>query len=291
MVDVSICLDILTFEFWAILEHPPTLPGCMQTRHQLLDLHNLAILRLHPWFSQRSFVTQTILAQWILQKSLSRLLQSLFEVQLVPETSVTLAPAQRFGDERYPSMKQSELLCLLFLASSISCFLLLTLVSCQAEIFSSFFYIYFVFTAAFGSGFFIALGMGMKLLYKNVVVQALWSSWSLGQDPSNRALLDSSALTMHASFVLGKSRRATSYPVLAFTDLAWHGRFHWNLQLSARVPQGFCKLFLLCINEADSSQSSGIVKPWFLNSPLLFFSSLRSIRHMCILQEVFRSIW
>ena len=41
--DVSIRLDILTLEFWAILERPPIFLECRQRPHQLLVRHNQVI--------------------------------------------------------------------------------------------------------------------------------------------------------------------------------------------------------------------------------------------------------
>ena len=46
--DVSICLDILTFEFWAICECPPIPVECKLTLRRLLVRHNLATSQQHP---------------------------------------------------------------------------------------------------------------------------------------------------------------------------------------------------------------------------------------------------
>ena len=58
-VAVSKYLDILTLEFWAVRQHPPTLPECMLTRRQLLVRHSPAVLQWHPLLLLQSFVTQT----------------------------------------------------------------------------------------------------------------------------------------------------------------------------------------------------------------------------------------
>ena len=63
-------------------------------------------------------------------------------------------------------------------------------------------------TAAFASGTFIAWGIGINLctrlqrLNEFKPFPAMWSSWYLREAPSIRILIDSSASTMHAYFVL-----------------------------------------------------------------------------------------
>ena len=63
-------------------------------------------------------------------------------------------------------------------------------------------------TAAFASGIHIALGIGVKLctrlqwLSEFMPLPAMWSSWFLFWDPSMRILIDSSASTIQAHFVL-----------------------------------------------------------------------------------------
>ena len=61
--DVSIYLDILTWEFWAIWERPPILPGCRLIRCQLLVHHSLVVRQWHPLLLRPSFVMLMILAQ------------------------------------------------------------------------------------------------------------------------------------------------------------------------------------------------------------------------------------
>ena len=58
--DVSIYLQILTLEFWAIREHPPFLFECTR---QMLSHHSLIVLQWYPLYLLRSFVTQTSLVR------------------------------------------------------------------------------------------------------------------------------------------------------------------------------------------------------------------------------------
>ena len=61
--DVSKNLDFLTLEFWAIWDHPPSLPGCVLIRRQLLVQDSLVILQWHPLLLLQWFVTQMSLQQ------------------------------------------------------------------------------------------------------------------------------------------------------------------------------------------------------------------------------------
>ena len=94
----------------------------------------------------------------------------------------------------------------LFLASSVTSFLFLTLVSCHTGIFSSF--SHYLSTAAFAFGIFTAGGIGINLctklwwLSEFIPFAAMWSSWDLCGTPSNRILIDSSASTIQAYLVV-----------------------------------------------------------------------------------------
>ena len=57
--DVSKHLEIPNWEFWAIWEHPSTLPKCWQILHHLLDHPALVILQQRPWLLRQSSGTQT----------------------------------------------------------------------------------------------------------------------------------------------------------------------------------------------------------------------------------------
>ena len=149
-------------------------------------------------------------------------------------------------------------------------FLVLTFVSCYAGNFSSF------------SHSLSAVAFASSIFHKNKLVRkipAMWSLWSLVRDPSNRLLVDSSASTMHANFVL-------QFPVELQVTLCWlllilHG-IAAVIGISNFLLAFFrvFKFFIFWINNVNSSQSSGIIESWFLDSPLLFFSALRSIGHI-----------
>ena len=56
--------------------------------------------------------------------------------------------------------------------------------------------------------------------------------------------------------------------------------WHWNFQLSASGFHRELEFFVVWLSEEYSSQFSGIVKPWFLDSPSLFGFPFCCIRHM-----------
>ena len=63
--DVSIYLDILTLEFWAMLELPPSLIECMLIRRWRVVQRILVISQWHPLLLQQSFETRTSPVQCI----------------------------------------------------------------------------------------------------------------------------------------------------------------------------------------------------------------------------------
>ena len=54
---------------------------------------------------------------------------------------------------------------------------------------------------------------------------------------------------------------------------------HRNFKLSTSVFHGVLEFFIFWFNEEDTSQSSGIIELWFLDSPLLLRFAFRCIRH------------
>ena len=85
------------------------LPGFKQILGQVLVLRRLAVWRWSPWLLLLSFVMLMILAQWILHKTLNRLLQYHLEVQLDLCIFGALPPIQHFSNDLCPSIRRNEL--------------------------------------------------------------------------------------------------------------------------------------------------------------------------------------
>ena len=96
------------------------------------------------------------LVQWILSKTLSRLLQYHPGEQLDLCISGALPPIQHFSDVRCPSVRRNELLRRTSMLHRSPLFLLLTFVRSHAGIFSNF--THSLSTAAVAAGIFIELG-------------------------------------------------------------------------------------------------------------------------------------
>ena len=114
---------------------------------------------------------------------------------------------------------------------------------------------------------------------ESVPFPAKWSSWFLWGDPSMRFLTESSASSMQAYCVLHSSTRQVS---LYFSQLkcAKHCGWHRYSQLSSRILHGVFEFLIIRINEVNTTQSSGVVELWFLDSPFLFFFAFRRIGHI-----------
>ena len=125
--DESKCLDIPILEFSIISEHLPFLLGCKQILRPLLVLRNLAVWRWYPWPLRPSFVMLMILVQWILHKTLNHLSQCHLGVRLDLCIFGALSPSRHSSNNRYPSVRQNELLCpsSLLHRSTLICFWLL----------------------------------------------------------------------------------------------------------------------------------------------------------------------
>ena len=98
VVDESKCLDTRIWEFSIICEHLPSSLGCKLILRLLLVHRNPAIWRGYPWFGRLSFEMLKTLVQWILHKTLSRLLQYHLAEQLVLYIFGALPPIQHFSD-------------------------------------------------------------------------------------------------------------------------------------------------------------------------------------------------
>ena len=155
-----------------ICEHLPFSLGYKPILRLLLVHRNLAIWRWYPWSWRLSFEMLKILVQWILRKTLNRLLQYHHGVQLDLCISLVLPPIQHFLDDK--SFNDAKwTVATDVLASSITSFLLLTFVKFHAEIFSNF--SHSVSTAALAAGIFMAWGKGINLWtkFKKIAVNCL----------------------------------------------------------------------------------------------------------------------
>ena len=128
--------------------------------HQLLVLRVLAIWTWCSWLFPLSFGKLMILVRWIRNKNLNRLSQSPRSTTrplcfwCFASNSAFFRWQMSINDAKWTVAPD-------VLASSITCFLLLTFVKIHAEIFSNF--SHSLSTAAFAAGFFIVWGMRMKL--------------------------------------------------------------------------------------------------------------------------------
>ena len=90
-----------------------------------------------------------------------------------------------------------------------------------------------------------------------------------------RFLADSSASTMQAYFVL-------YFPMLRQVSLLlWHIGILQGIAAgigTSNFPRAF-EFFIIRINEINTTQPSGIVELWFLDSPLSLFFAFRRIGH------------
>ena len=166
------------------------------------------------------------------------------------------------------------------LASSITVFLLLTLVKFHAEIFSNF--SHSLSTAAFAAGIFIAWGTGINLWTKLYCCNefspfpAIWSSWWFGIEFPIRILEDSSPSRTHASFVFNFVGCTT--PTILH-NFAWHSRSNWCFQLLTRVLDGFLKFRIVRVDETIPSQFSCVFKMELLIRRLLLLFQLGVLSH------------
>ena len=107
----------------------------------------------------------------------------------------------------------------------------------------------------------------------------MWSWWGLCPAPCRLGLVLSSASTKQAYFVLRFPNISVGFPTALYRYFARHCCWHRNFQLS---PSGLhCELefFVVWFDEEHSSQMSGIVELWFLDSPSLFPLLFRCISH------------
>ena len=86
-------------------------------------------------------------------------------------------------------------------------------------------------------------------------------------------------------FCLAILFNATGFPVLITLKFARHCGWHRNFQLSTRIFHDILKSLIIRINEVNTTQYSGIVQLWFLDSPLLLFFAFQRIAH------IFPNLW
>ena len=72
-------------------------------------------------------------------------------------------------------------------------------------------------------------------------------------------------------FRFALSNCATSFPVLLKLHSTRHCCWHRNFQLSSSIYRDILEFLTIRINEVNTTQSSGIIELWFLDSPLLLF--------------------
>ena len=252
VVDESKCLDTPILEFSTICEHLPFLL-CKLTLRLLLVHRNQAIWRWSPWFWRLSFEMMMILVQWILRKTPNRLSPCHFGEQLDLCIFGALPPIQRFPNDMCPSMMQNEPD---VLASSITCFLLLSFVKFHAGIFSNF--SPSLSTAAFAAGIFIAWGTGTNLSTKlqcwNVLspFPATWSQWWFGNE-SHTHCCGFINFQKICKFCLDFVGCIT--PTILHNFIG-HSRSNWRFQLLTRILDCLFKFRILKVDEMDPSQFS-----------------------------------
>ena len=81
-------------------------------------------------------------------------------------------------------------------------------------------------------------------------------------------------------FCLAFPNIALGLPTALNRNFARHCCWHRNIQLSTSGFHRKLEFFVVWLNEEYSSQLSGIVELWFLDSPSLFCFLCRCIRHM-----------
>ena len=163
-VDVSNCLDIPIWEFSIIWEHSQFLPGFKQILHQLLVLRNPAVWIWYPWLLLLSFLMLMILVLWILHKIQNHFFTISPQSTTRPSYVWCFASNSAFFKWQMSISEAKWTFAPFVLASSITCFLLLTFVKSHAGIFSSF--SYSLSTAAFAAGIFMAWCIGINLRNK-----------------------------------------------------------------------------------------------------------------------------
>ena len=151
----------------------------------------------------------------------------------------------------------------LFLASSITSFLFLTFVSCNAGIFANVSH-YFT-TAAFAFGIFIAWSIGMNLwtrllwVLEFIPFAVVWSWWCLCTAPSCLCPVLSSASTTQTNFVLRFPNVAVGLSTALYWYFARHCCWHRNFQLSSSSFDFEFEFFIVWLDELYCSHCRVLV--------------------------------
>ena len=280
--NVSIYLDTLTSESWAIWERPPFSLECKRILRRLLVLHNQVILRWHPSLLLRSFVTQTNLALWIQHTSLSRLSQCHFAAQLGLCTFDTSVPTPHSWDHRCPSALQNGRLFALSVLPEWPIFLLFTLDNCHTGTFASIHHS--LSTAAFASEISLLEASEHICAPKCsestnwTLFSTMWSSWSSGRADSKTlsrgfmSLYDARMLSLFSGFCWVLWFRCLFFQQLGGTLLRSH--------FTRRFLSVFLVLSIFWVNEINDSRSSSIIERWFFESPFLLLLFLSCFQHV-----------
>ena len=95
--------------------------------------------------------------------------------------------------------------------------------------------------------------------------------------PWSRALV---GINNTSIFGLEFSQYCGGFPIALYLHFARHCCLHRNFQLCTSGFRCELQFFVAWFNEEYSSQLSGIVELWFLDSPFLFCFLFRCVRHM-----------
>ena len=109
----------------------------------------------------------------------------------------------------------------------------------------------------------------------------MWSSWYLRGVPSIPILIDSSPSAIRTYSVFYPPKNASSFPA---TSAQWsftrHCCWHRNFYFCSSFFQDVLEFLIFRINEGNTTQSSGIIELWVLDSPFFLFFAFWCIRHL-----------
>ena len=226
-----------------------------------------------------------ILAQYILHTILNHLSRCHLGVRLDLCISEIVVPTANSWDDRDPLMTKNELFSphSLLQRSPLFCF---WLSSAAMPVFSGFFLFFFHCC--------LCIWHFHCLRHRNEFVH--WNCSDLKNSPfsCNMIFMISVRSSFHSDshrfvsfssagvFCLVSSNGAAGFTA---TSVQWsftrHCCWHRNFQLSTSIFHFKLELIpRVQVNEVNTTQSSGIIKFWFLDSPLLLFFAFWCIRHM-----------
>ena len=109
---------------------------------------------------------------------------------------------------------------------------------------------------------------------------SLFQCCDLGDVCVLHLLLFSVGINCTSIFCVAFPNIAVGFPTVLCRYFARHCCWHRNFQLSTNGFDCELEFFIVWLNEEYSSQLSGIVEFWFLDSPSLFRFLFRCIRHL-----------